>query len=418
MKKTTIIIAIILLAIIALGYLMIQQKSDINIRPSVDSDIKLKAKEYCDGEKDVYVCGENIKVVSMVPGAGATYYKADGTELQCPVVAPDSMSDECKQLLLSDDCEEICKGTFPSERDSENESVNILKELQRETEIDFSEIQSLEFKWVVKVDPKVEEVNIEGKGFEARGIPAEQELKVTEFLTNNGFKKDLYNMADGTVAGLTGYKKDQIVCVVAAGASGYKEATGQWVPPDWDKKDIDIKCGKLEMIIDSTADWNSYTSEKYGYSFKYPIDCLYGPFPGYCKQKPPEERSQECRCYLNGENSDSVSLGTFTGTKSDLTGASFVISHYSTDPYNLPVGTEFVGWLKEKFSYQEIPDEINMELDGISAVRVYTPQSPMAFSQEDIYFIKNDALFSISILDVDNKDNRELYNKILATFEF
>jgi len=59
-----------------------------------------------------------------------------------------------------------------------------------------------------------------------------------------------------------------------------------------------------------------------------------------------------------------------------------------------------------------------MELDGISAVRVYTPQSPMAYSQEDIYFIKNDELFSISILDVDNKDNRELYDKILATFRF
>jgi len=294
----------------------------------------------------------------------------------------------------------------------------IVKKYERETGIDFSEIRPLEFKWVVKVDPKVEEVNIEGKGFEARGIPAEQELKVTEFLTNNGFKRDLYNMADGTVAGLVGYKKDQIVCVVTSGASGYKEATGQWVPPDWDKKDIDIKCGKLEIIIDPTADWNSYTSEKYSYSFKYPTNCLYGPLPGYCKQKPPEERSQECRCYLNGENPDSVSLGTFTGTKSDLTGASFVISHYFTNPYNPPVGTELVGWLKEKFSYQEIPDEINTEIDGIPAVKVYTSQSPMAFSQEDIYFIKNDELFSISILDVDNKDNKELYNKILATFKF
>jgi len=201
---------------------------------------------------------------------------------------------------------------------SKDEISVLLENLKQETRIDFSEIQPLEFKWVVKVDPKVEEVDIKGKGFEVRGIPAEQELKVTKFLTNDGFEKDLYNMADGTVAGLVGYKKDQIVCTVTSGASGYKEATGQWVPPDWDKKDIDIKCGKLEMIIDPVADWNSYASEKYGYSFKYPTDCLYGPLPGYCKQKPPEERSRECRCYLNGENPDSVSLGTFTGTKSDI----------------------------------------------------------------------------------------------------
>jgi len=417
MKKTTIIIMAILLAIIALGCLTVKQKPDTEIKPDViTSDIKSEAEKYCGSDKDVYVCGENINVVSMVPGAGATYYKADGTELQCPVVAPDSMSEECKQLLLDDDCEEICKGVFPSEQDGE--SSDILKELEQETGIDFSEIQPLEFKWVVAVDPKVKEVDIEGKGFGVRGIPAEQELKVTEFLTNNGFKKDLYNMADGTVAGLTGYKKDQIVCVVAAGASGYKEATGQWVPPDWDKIDMDIKCGKLEIIIDPTADWNSYTSEKYGYSFKYPTDCLYGPLPGYCKQKPPEERPRECRCYLNGENPDSVSLGTFTGTKSDLTGASFSVSHSSTDPYNPPAGADLIKWLKEKFSYQEIPDKINTEIGGVPAVKVYTSQSPMAFSQENIYFIKNNKLFNIYILDVDNKDNRELYDKILATFEF
>ena len=416
MKQKTIITVVILLAIIVLGYLTVKQKADTEIKPDfIASDIRSEAKKYC-GDKDVYVCGESIKVVSMVPGAGAIYYKADGTELQCPVVAPDSMSEECKQLLLDDDCEEICKGVLPLEQDGE--SSDILKELKQETGIDFSEMQPLEFKWVVAVDPKVEEVKIKGKGFEARGIPVEQELKVIEFLTNNGFKKDLYNMADGTVAGLTGYKKDQIVCAVASGASGYKEATGQWVPPNWDKKDIDIKCGKLEIIIDPTADWNSYTSEKYGYSFKYPEDCLYGPLPGYCKQKPPEERPQECRCYLNGENPDEVSLGTFTGTKSDLTGASFSVSHSSTGHYNPPADADLIEWLKEEFSYQEIPDKVNTEIGGVSAVKVYTPQSPMAFSQENIYFIKNNKLFNIYILDVDNKDNRELYDKILATFEF
>ena len=40
------------------------------------------------------------------------------------------------------------------------------------------------------------------------------------------------------------------------------------------------------------SDWRTedhLVFEKYGYSFKYPPDCFYGPMPGDCKQKPPEE---------------------------------------------------------------------------------------------------------------------------------
>lgn len=43
-----------------------------------------------------------------------------------------------------------------------------------------------------------------------------------------------------------------------------------------------------------TDDWHVYRNEKYGYSFMYPPDCIYGPMPGECKQDPPEERNPEC----------------------------------------------------------------------------------------------------------------------------
>ncbi len=178
------------------------------------------------------------------------------------------------------------------------------------------------------------------------------------------------------------------------------------------------ECVSLDEAL--TIDWNSYTNEKYGYSLKYPTDCLYGPLPGYCKQSPPEERTQECLCYFNAEDPNSVSLGTYTGTKSDLTGASFVIFHsIYVDHYSPPAGTDLVSWIKEDYPYYEdIPDEINTEIDGIPAVKIYTPFSGMAWSQEDIYFIKNDKVFKISMLDVDNQDNKELYSEILSTFSF
>ncbi|XOB46418.1 MAG: hypothetical protein ACKKMV_03140 [Candidatus Nealsonbacteria bacterium] len=311
-----------------------------------------------------------------------------------------------------------------SECVSSDEVSVLLEDLEQETGIDFSEIQPVEFKWVVKVDPKVEEVDISGKGFEANRISSEQYDSIEQFLKDNGFEVDIYNIAAGTISESTGYKKDKAVCAVAGGLTGYKEAEGPMIMPEADKWEWDttVKCGKLEKteIEYATEDWQIYESEKYGYSFKYPTDCLYGPLPGYCKQKPPEERPRECLCYLNGEDPNSVSLGTFTGTKSNLTGASFVVFHsIFVDSYSPPAGTDLVQWVKENFPYYEdIPDEINMEIDGIPAVRFYTPKSPMAYSQEDTYFIKNDKLFKISMLDVDNEDNKTLYSQILFTFSF
>ncbi len=171
--------------------------------------------------------------------------------------------------------------------------------------------------------------------------------------------------------------------------------------------------------VRETADWETYINEKYEYSFKYPDNCFYGPMPVYCKQSPPEERPPECLCFLNGENPDSVFLQAFTGEKDNLTLADFSVFHsVFVDSYSPPAGTDLVSWLKEKFPYQDVPDEINTEIDGILAVKVYTPFSGMAYSQEDIYFIKSDKLFRISMLDVDNENNRELYNKILSTFKF
>jgi len=150
---------------------------------------------------------------------------------------------------------------------SSDEILSLLEDLEQETEIDFSEIKTTEFKWVVKVDPKVEEVDIEGKGFEVKGISIDQEAKVEEFLKNKGFKENLYNIADGTVSGLTGYRKDQIVCIIISGATGYKEATGQWIPPDWDKRDVDVKCGKgsglTEPLVSTEEAVKKLLAEKY-----------------------------------------------------------------------------------------------------------------------------------------------------------
>ncbi|MFC1754532.1 hypothetical protein ACFL96_14245 [Thermoproteota archaeon] len=74
-------------------------------------ETEMLAEKFCDDADigAVYRCGDNTKVISKVPGAGTTYYRGDGVQIQCPVVAPDSMTEECKQIMLEDDCTALCE---------------------------------------------------------------------------------------------------------------------------------------------------------------------------------------------------------------------------------------------------------------------------------------------------------------------
>jgi hypothetical protein len=173
-----------------------------------------------------------------------------------------------------------------------------------------------------------------------------------------------------------------------------------------------------KATADQPQQWIRYDNEKYGYNLHYPPDCTFGPMPAGCKEKPPEERPQECLCFINGENPDEVFMQAFLGEGDQLTLASFYVSHYDTPVYNPPPGTDLVGWIKDNLSemFEDIPDETNTEIGGIPAVKIYSPSSPMAPSYEEIYFIKDDILFRINMLDVDNEDNREFYDFVLQSF--
>jgi hypothetical protein len=57
-------------------------------------------KDYCSDKSigKVYDCGGYVKLEYNNLGGGITWLK-NGTEIRCPVVGPDSMSAECKQLM-------------------------------------------------------------------------------------------------------------------------------------------------------------------------------------------------------------------------------------------------------------------------------------------------------------------------------
>jgi hypothetical protein len=181
-----------------------------------------------------------------------------------------------------------------------------------------------------------------------------------------------------------------------------------------------IISGCTATTTEQPQGWITYINQKYGYKLNYPSDCTYGALPAGCKEKPPEERPQECLCFINGKNPDEVLLQRFHGEGDQQTLASFTVTHYDTPVYNPPPGMDLILWIKENFSemVEDIPDETNAEIDGIPAVSIYSPQSPMAPSYEEIYIIKNDILLRINLLDVDNEDNREFYDFVLQSFNF
>jgi len=64
------------------------------------------AEEHCADANvaQVSVCGQHVKVVSSLMGGGSTFYSDDGTEVRCPLVAPDAMTEQCRLLMLGDNC--------------------------------------------------------------------------------------------------------------------------------------------------------------------------------------------------------------------------------------------------------------------------------------------------------------------------
>lgn len=80
------------------------------------------------GYAAVYIClGNVVKAVSEVPGAGSTFYKPDGSAVDCPVVAPTEMGAACVQLTMPNYCpgETVCgtaeEQVFPGHSDFDDE---------------------------------------------------------------------------------------------------------------------------------------------------------------------------------------------------------------------------------------------------------------------------------------------------------
>lgn len=119
-----------------------------------------------------------------------------------------------------------------------DEIETLMRNLEEKTKIDFSGIRPDEFQWNIQKKEIINSVLISGRSFEAEEISVSDYEKIESFFEENGFDLDIYNIADGTVSGLVGYRLNSIACVVNSGLAEHKE----------DKYNVTVKCGSIEGL--------------------------------------------------------------------------------------------------------------------------------------------------------------------------
>lgn len=233
-------------------------KKDADDSSSTGLTIEEMAKIECEKENvsEVYVCGDYYRVVSSLDGAGSIIQTASGESFTCPVVAPDSMSEDCKKYMLGSNCAEIniCEKMVGNDKDEhgcigsagyiwseekqtcvrpwEDDEINkIFLDLSKDSQIDFSIPYEEIFEWFVDGDKK----DISGKAVEAAQVSREVNY-FSEWFISNGFKEDLNQAADGVGESRNGYIKDKIACVVNIKLMDNVYAI----------KEIKIDCGELK----------------------------------------------------------------------------------------------------------------------------------------------------------------------------
>ncbi|MFH1712471.1 MAG: hypothetical protein ABH846_04540 [Patescibacteria group bacterium] len=99
-----------------------------------------------------------------------------------------------------------------------------------------------EFEWQLENDT----ATISGDALTANRVSTAAYEIALDFFDDYGFELDQYNIADGTISGMKGYHKDYFFCQVQHGAAGYQNAPADWVPPEPEILDVEIRCGVLE----------------------------------------------------------------------------------------------------------------------------------------------------------------------------
>lgn len=156
------------------------------------------------------------------------------------------------------------------------------------------------------------------------------------------------------------------------------------------------------------ADWKTYKSPLFGWSFKYPPDATV------------KENCEEMTCVDIKQGGKWI---TFRMDVIDQTWPWIDIIHDENAFFNPPSGTDLLAWLKKYNveSDENIPKDYNFYFTGknghpIAAVAVDTPFSVGAGAQRNIYYVWDGKLFDIRLNESDRPDAMEYYSAWLQGF--
>lgn len=124
----------------------------------------------------------------------------------------------------------------------EHELMTLFDDIVLKTNINFSNPKSVSFSWMVDAGETIKTIGVKGKEIFASGV--ERNFDVSQkYFEKNGFVMDTYNIADGTVTGLEGYKKGMLACTVLSQTTGLDE---EEMPTEESKMNVTISCGHLD----------------------------------------------------------------------------------------------------------------------------------------------------------------------------
>jgi hypothetical protein len=135
--------------------------------------------------------------------------------------------------------------------------------------------------------------------------------------------------------------------------------------------------------------WQTYTSDKFGYSVKYPGDAA-----------------------VMGADPDQMVQFVGAGHWPILT-----VEHVDSTFYHPPTGTDVSQWVLDLHTdYDAIGPEVMIA--GLPAVHLVYESGPGWEASDEFFFIRDEQLFRILILHSDGRQDWDLYSQFLHSFTF
>jgi hypothetical protein len=175
----------------------------------------------------------------------------------------------------------------------------------------------------------------------------------------------------------------------------------------------------LEPPTPDPSQWQTYVNQRLGYSISYPTDCYVGPLPPSCKQQPPDQAPESCRCFFNAQDPMHVVLQAYRGEVGPDTSPLFLtISQQDSEAFNPPAEEDLAGWVADQFSFlqAEFPQEINFEVGGQPALRLELAPSAQAYGSTEVFLRLDQGLLRISAGNALPEANQQLFEQMLASF--